>query len=39
MYTHSSLVKSIDEQLGLPVLSTVTSANDFADMFETGMFP
>ena len=38
-YTHSSLVKSVEEQLGLSQLSTVSSANDFADMFEPGMFP
>jgi hypothetical protein len=38
-YTHSSLTKSVDEIFGLPVLSTVTGANDFADLFQTGMFP
>ncbi len=38
-YTHSSQVKSIEEQLGVPVLSTVSSANDFAGMFEAGYFP
>jgi hypothetical protein len=38
-YTHSSLLKSIEEQLGVPVLSTVSSANDFAGMFQTGFFP
>jgi hypothetical protein len=38
-YTHSSMLKSIEEQLGVPVLSTVTSANDFADMFQPGAFP
>jgi hypothetical protein len=38
-YSHSSQLKSIEEILGVPVLSTVTSANDFADMFKTGMFP
>lgn len=38
-YSHSSQVKSIEEILGVPVLSTVSSANDFADMFKTGMFP
>jgi hypothetical protein len=38
-YTHSSLLKSTEEILGVPVLSKVTSANDFADLFQTGMFP
>ena len=38
-YTHSSLTKSVDEIFGLPVLSTVTGANDFADLFQPGMFP
>ncbi len=38
-YTHSSLLKSIEEQLGVPVLPTVTSASDFADMFQPGSFP
>ena len=38
-YTHSSMLKSIEEQLGVPALPTVTSANDFADMFQPGAFP
>ena len=38
-YSHSSFTKSVDEIFGLPVLSTVTGANDFADLFQTGMFP
>lgn len=38
-YTHSSMLKSIEEQLGVPVLPTVTSANDFAGMFQPGAFP
>src|SRR5262249_45223486 len=38
-YSMSSLLKSIEEQLGVPVLSTVTSANDFAPMFQPGAFP
>lgn len=33
-YTHSSQVKTIEEQLGVPVLAKVTSANDFASMFD-----
>jgi phosphatidylinositol-3-phosphatase len=38
-YSHSSQLKSIEEILGVPVLSTVSSANDFADLFQPGMFP
>jgi len=37
-YTHSSLVKSIAEQLGVTPPSVVSSANDFSDMFQTGYF-
>lgn len=32
-YTHSSLLKSEEEILGVSVQSNVTSANDFADLF------
>jgi phosphatidylinositol-3-phosphatase len=32
-YTHSSLLKSSEEMLGVPVLPDATAANDFADMF------
>ncbi|HXT94906.1 MAG TPA: alkaline phosphatase family protein [Polyangia bacterium] len=38
-YTHGSFTKSVDEIFGLPVLSTVTGANDLADLFQPGMFP
>jgi len=38
-FTHSSLVKSVEEIFGLPILATVTSANDFADVFKPGAFP
>jgi hypothetical protein len=38
-YTHSSLLKSEEEILGVPVLPSVTSANDFADLFDQGTFP
>ena len=38
-YTHSSLVKSLEEIFGLPILPAVTTANDFADLFEPGFFP
>ena len=39
MYTHSSMIKTIDELLGAPVLASVTSATDFADMFQPGTLP
>jgi hypothetical protein len=39
VYSHTALLKSIEEQLGLPALATVSSATDFAAMFETGYFP
>ena len=32
-YSHSSLVKSIEEIFGLPLLSTAASANDLSDLF------
>lgn len=38
MYTHSSMLKTIEEIFQVPVLASVTSANDFADMFEAGAF-
>ena len=38
-YTHSSLVKSIAEQLGVTPPSVVSSATDFTDMFQPGYFP
>ena len=38
-YTHSSLTKSIDLILGLPVLSRVSAASDLSDFFEPGFFP
>lgn len=38
-YTHSSLLKSTEEILGLPVSSRVASANDFSDLFKPGYFP
>jgi len=37
-YSHSSYLKSLEEILGVPVLSNVSSANDFVDFFETGYF-
>jgi hypothetical protein len=38
MYTHSSTIKTIEEMLGVPVMASVTSATDFADMFDPGTF-
>ncbi len=38
-YSHKSLVKSLDEILGLAVLSPAASANDFSDFFQPGSFP
>ena len=39
MYTHSSMVKSIENILGVPVLPAVASANTLSDLFVTGAFP
>jgi hypothetical protein len=38
-YTHSSLTKTVEKVFGLPVLPTVASANDFADVFQPGYYP
>ena len=38
-YSHSSLLKSLQEVLGLPVSVRVAPANDFEDFFESGAFP
>jgi hypothetical protein len=38
-YTHSSLVKTVEEIFHLPLLPTVAGAPDFADLFQPGMFP
>ena len=37
-FTHSSLTKTVEEILGLPILPTVASANDFSDLFQPGAF-
>jgi len=37
-YSHSSLLKSIELLLGVPVLPTVAGANDLADLFQPGVF-
>jgi hypothetical protein len=38
-YSHSSLLKTVEEMLGLPVLPSVAPANDLADLFQSGFFP
>ena len=38
-FTHSSLVKTVEEIFGLPILPTVANANDFADLFQPGTLP
>jgi hypothetical protein len=38
-YSHSSFLKSVEEIFGLPVLPTVASANDLADLFQPATFP
>jgi hypothetical protein len=35
-YTHSSMLKTIEELLGVPALPSVTSSTDFAAMFTSG---
>ena len=35
-FTHSSLVKTVEEIFGLPILPTVAGANDFSDLFQPG---
>jgi hypothetical protein len=38
-YDHSSMLKSMERILQLPILPTVTTANDFADFFTAGNYP
>jgi hypothetical protein len=38
-YTHSSLLKSVEEIFRLPVLPTVAGASDLSDLFQPGFFP
>ncbi len=38
MYTHSSLVKTVEKIFHLPVLASVSAANDFGGMFAPGTF-
>jgi phosphatidylinositol-3-phosphatase len=37
-FTHSSLTKTVEEIFGLPILPTVSSANDLSDLFQPGAF-
>ena len=39
VYSHSSMLKSVEEYLGVPVLASVASSNDFSGMFTAGTFP
>ncbi|HSU83850.1 MAG TPA: alkaline phosphatase family protein, partial [Thermoanaerobaculia bacterium] len=38
-YDHGSIIKSVEEVFGLPLLSTVSGKNDLADLFNAGFFP
>jgi len=38
-YSHSSLIKSVEQILGLPFLATVASENTFTEFFDAGFFP
>ncbi|HEX3528764.1 MAG TPA: alkaline phosphatase family protein [Thermoanaerobaculia bacterium] len=38
-YDHGSIIKSVEESLGLSILSTVSGKNDLADLFQPGFFP
>lgn len=38
-YSHSSLLKSIERMLGVPVLPTVAAANDLGALFDGGQLP
>jgi hypothetical protein len=38
-YSHGSLLKSLEEIFALPILPAVTTASDFADLFQPGSFP
>ncbi len=38
-YDHGSIIKSVEEIFGLPILPTVASKNDLRDIFEAGFFP
>jgi phosphatidylinositol-3-phosphatase len=38
-YDHGSIVKSVEEIFGLPILSAVAEKNDLSDLFRPGFFP
>jgi len=38
-YTHSSVLKTVEEILGLPILPTVTAAEDLSDLLQPGALP
>jgi hypothetical protein len=38
-YTHSSVLKTVEEILGLPILPTVSDAQDLSDLFAPGALP
>jgi phosphatidylinositol-3-phosphatase len=38
-YDHGSIIKSVEEIFGLPILSTVSGKNDLSDLFNAGFFP
>jgi hypothetical protein len=38
-FDHGSLVRSVEEIFGLPILPTVLQNNNFADLFKAGSFP
>jgi hypothetical protein len=39
MYTHSSVLKTVEEMLGLPILPTVAGVDDLSDLFVAGRVP
>lgn len=38
-YNHSSILKSVETILELPILSKASSANDLSDLFKSGQYP
>ena len=38
-YDHGSIIKSVEEIFGLPILPTVAGKHDLADLFRPGSFP
>ncbi|MBZ9765520.1 alkaline phosphatase family protein [Mesorhizobium sp. CA6] len=39
VYNHGSMLKSIEEIFGLPILASVQPDSDLSDLFKTGSFP